>query len=305
MNCCWIINTAISWRNAVSCWPAPRGQVDVVHALYGDEQLDVLLRRRRPLRAGLVASFHLPSERVSDRWQEGDARLTGALDAVVVVSRSQLEDYRRWFDEERVVYVPHGINTERFRPPDAFIPAEEVRLMMVGDTFRDWETLHRVADLCARQNLPASIDAVVPLDAQRHFLGCDNVRLHGRVPEDAFIDLYQRADALLMPVTAATANNAVLEALACGTPVISTSTGGIPDYVDEASGWLFPPGEPRAIVDLVANICRDRAVASTKRAGARAKALTFRWEAVVEQTKAVHAAVVRGTSPARALAALP
>ncbi len=280
-----------------------RGGVDVVHALYGDEQTGVLLRRRRLLRAGLVASFHLPSDLVAERWRGNEARLTGNLDAVVVVSRAQLEDYRRWFGEERVVYIPHGINTGCFRPPDVFRPAETVRLMIVGDTYRDWETLHRVADLCARENLPVAIDAVVPTDARRYFLGCDNVRLHSRVPEDAFIEMYQRADALLLPVTTATANNAVLESLACGTPVISTAADGILDYVDEASGWLFPPGEPRAIVDLVASICRDRSVAFAKRAGARAKALTFGWEVVVEQTRLVHAAVMQGASPARTLAA--
>ena len=146
------------------------------------------------------------------------------------------------------------------------------------------------------------IDAVVPADARRYFLGCDNVRAHTGVPEDAFIDLYQRADALLLPVVDATANNAILESLACGTPVISTATGGILDYVDEASGWLFAPGGHRAVVDLIASISRDRAVASAKRAGARAKALNFGWPSVVSRTRAVHAAVLHGASPARVAA---
>ncbi len=277
-----------------------RGKVDVVHALYGDEQVNILLRRRHQLRARLVVSFHLPSRLVADRWRDQPAHLMDAIDAVVVVSRAQLDDYRHWFGEERVVYIPHGIDTQRFCPPETFVPAHEVRLVMVGDTYRDWETLHRFADICARENLPVGIDAVVPADARRYFIGCDNVTTHTGICEDALIDLYQRADALLLPVLDATANNAILESLACGTPVISTATGGIPDYVDETSGWLFAPRGQRAIADLVAGIARDRSVASAKRAGARAKSLEFCWQTVVEQTRAVHAAVMNGVSPARA-----
>ena len=42
---------------------------DVVHVLFGDEQLDLLLRRRRMLRCPLVATFHLPAERVRRRFR--------------------------------------------------------------------------------------------------------------------------------------------------------------------------------------------------------------------------------------------
>ncbi len=275
-------------------WEAARGGVDVVHALYGDEQLDLLLRRRRRLRARLVATFHLPTENVTQRWAHRQAHLLGGLDAAVVVSRTQLADYRRWLGEGRVVFIPHGVHTERFRPAAPAAPGERLRLLIVGEHMRDWDAMHRAADRCAAANLPVEIDAVLPRSCAQFFTGCDNVRVHHGVPEDALIELYQRADALFLPVTGATANNAVLESLACGTPVITTAIGGMPDYVDEASGWLFPPGERAALVDLIETLCRDRAAALAKRAGARAKALTFRWEEVVAQTRAVHEAVAGG-----------
>lgn len=282
------------------------GKVDVVHALYGDEQLELLLRRRRFLRAGLVASFHLPTESVTDRWTGWQAHLARGIDAAVVVSRSQLADYRQWFGADRVVYIPHGINTERFQP-GARAPGSAdggtapLRLLSVGENMRDFEGMHRLADHCAARNLPVEIDAVLSREVSRVFTGCDNVRVHSGVPEDALIALYQRADALLLPVTGATANNAVLESLACGTPVITTAVGGMTDYVDEESGWLLRHGDRAALIELVEAMGRDRTLAQAKRAGARARALTFRWQAVAEQTRAVHEAVRRGLPPAGAV----
>lgn len=280
------------------------GRVDVVHTLYGEEQLDLLLRRRRFLRAKLVVTFHQPGHKLEDRWETRQAHLARGVDAVVVVARSQLAEFRRWFGADRVVYIPHGINTERFcppaQPPDGGADGR-LRLLTVGEHMRDFETMHRLADHCAAKGLPVDFDAVLSPEAARVFTGCDNVRFHHRVPEDDLIRLYQQADALLLPVEDATANNAVLEALACGTPVITNRVGGMPDYLDEASGWLLGAGDRKALTELVETLCRDRTLALARREAARAKALGFRWEGVVAQTRAVHEAVMRGLPPAGAV----
>ena len=286
-------------------WTSLRGGANLVHALYGDEHLDLLLRRRRWLRAGLVATFHLPTDTVRERWERLQPHLAGGIDAAVVVSRSQLADYRRWLGAERVVYIPHGIDTDRFCPdPGAHAMGRTdgpLRLLTVGQNFRDFEAIHRLADHCAYRGLAVAFDAVIPTEAASALIGCDNVRVHTGVSEDELISLYRRADALLLPVTAATANNAVLESIACGTPVITNDVGGMADYLDEASGWLLAPGDQRALTEFVEAMLRDRTVATAKREGARNRAGLFRWEVVVEQTRAVHEAVVGGRPPAGAV----
>ena len=66
-----------------------------------------------------------------------------------------------------------------------------------------------------------------------------------------------------MPVNEVTATNATLEALACGTPIISNRIGGMPDYVDDACGWLFDKGEVDRVVNLIGDMCRDPHMASS------------------------------------------
>jgi glycosyltransferase involved in cell wall biosynthesis len=273
---------------------------DVVHVLYADEQLDLLLRSRRLLPAPIVASFHLPTPHVTNRFERIHKHLLAGIDAAIVVSRCQLKDFRCWLGRDRVVYVPHGVDTRRFCPSDYESQEGPIRLMIVGHHMRDWEATRRIIDECNARKLPVQIDAVLARAHWPVFTRCANVQLHTGIPEDRLIGLYQQAHALLVPVVDSTANNAVLESLACGTPVISNAVGGIPDYVDETSGWLFGKGEVSGIVELIEQLCDNPEIAWSRREPARLKSLQFIWDSVAKQLIGVYEAVARGDSPAEA-----
>jgi glycosyltransferase involved in cell wall biosynthesis len=274
---------------------------DVVHVLYGDEQLDFLLRARQLLPCPLVASFHLPSRQVANRFEFYQKDLLTRLDAAVVVSRCQLPDFQRWLGPDKVVYVPHGIDTRRFCPGDRSESRDLVRLVMVGDNMRDWKAWRRIIDQCDTERLPVQIDVVVKRCRWQLFARCKNIRLHANLPEDELIRLYQQADALLVPVVDATANNSVLESLACGTPTISNSVGGIPDYVDDTCGWLFQKGDVSGPIKLIRELCDNPDIAWSRREPARRKSLRFSWERIVKRLTRVYEALVVGAQPAAAL----
>jgi hypothetical protein len=63
---------------------------DVMHVLYGDEQLDLLLRWRALLRCRLVVSFYLPADRVSHRFEVIQSGLGKNIDAAIVLARIKL-----------------------------------------------------------------------------------------------------------------------------------------------------------------------------------------------------------------------
>jgi len=274
---------------------------DVVHALYGDDQLDLLLRARSLLPCPLVASFHLPTFRVADRFEQLRDQLLDGIDAAVVVSRCQLEDFRaawggiRWSMCHMALIPELSVRVVMIRS-DA-----ELRLIIVGEHMRDWEASHRIIDECNARNLPVQFDAVLPQALWPVFTGCANTRLRTGLPEEELIRLYQDADALLVPVVDATANNTVLESLACGTPVISNSVGGIPDYVDDTCGWLFGKGEVLGIVKLIEQLCNKPEIAWSLRESARRKSIEFSWDRIAEQMVTIYQAVAGGDSPAEAV----
>jgi hypothetical protein len=80
---------------------------------------------------------------------------------------------------------------------------------------RDWVVIHRTIDEINRRGLDVEFHVVTAEHFFPYLTGCDNLVLHSRVSEAELVGLYRSADVLFLPVTNATANNSILEALAC------------------------------------------------------------------------------------------
>jgi glycosyltransferase involved in cell wall biosynthesis len=257
-------------------WRALRDRADIIHVHYGDWALDMLLRRRRLLPGRLVATFHLPADAVAERFERTQREALQRLDGAVLLSSADLPAFSAWLGPEKVMHIPHGIDTDTFRPAD-FASRKTARFVFVGMMLRDFETAHRVIDRCREEQLDAEFVIVIGAAGRAYFTGCTNARIVSNISEPELIALYQQSDALFLPLLNSTANNAILEALACGLPVISTQIGGVPDYLDDSCGWLLPPVDVDAAYQCVRDIVRNREIATAKRRAARVKAEGFSW----------------------------
>lgn len=259
----------------------------VVHVPYGEEQLDLLLRRRALLPCRLTASFHLPLHLVEPKLDRSSS-LFRRLDGAVVLSTSVLDLFRHYLGYSKVAYIPHGVDAAVFRPAPSRPPGREARFIVVGSNGRDFETVRLVAERCAQERLAVGFDAVILPQAFPELQGLPNVRLHSGLAESELVSLYQRADALFLPLRYAVANNSILESLACGTPVIGTDLEGVRDYVDESCGWLFPPDDPDEAFELVRALSRERGSLAAKRDSAHRRAELFSWETVAALLREAH-----------------
>jgi glycosyltransferase involved in cell wall biosynthesis len=61
----------------------------------------------------------------------------------------------------------------------------------------------------------------------------------------------------------------VLEAFAYGTPVVATAVGGVPDMLDDDSGWLVPPGDRVSFARALHDALQSRPEAEQRAALAR------------------------------------
>lgn len=80
------------------------------------------------------------------------------------------------------------------------------------------------------------------------------VTFHGRVSPKEMPSFYQRADLLVLPSIKETFGCVLIEAMACGKPVLATACGGPQDIVRENSGFLVPPGNIPALVKGLENM---------------------------------------------------
>jgi glycosyltransferase involved in cell wall biosynthesis len=274
---------------------------DVLHVLYGDEQLNQLIRLRSLLRCPLVVSFHLPSYRVARRFEIFQQEIGTKIDAAIVLATNQVRSFEEWIDPRKVVYIPHGIDVSRFCPAERRPDTGRLRLLIVGSHMRDWNVVHRVIDRSNQIGLPIDFHVVTGEQYYPYFTCCENTFMYSNVPESELITLYRQSDALLVPVIDCTANNSVLEGLSCGAPVISTLVGGMPDYVSESCGWLFEKGQVEPILELLQRMSDCRDIAESRRNEARVQALRFDWKQIAKRMLVVYQAVSAGRAPCEAL----
>lgn len=194
--------------------------------------------------------------------------------------------------------VPLGVDLETFRPllVPAAAPTDDavLRLVHVGRLSREKSPHLAVATAVElhRRGVPVRLDVYGEgphLDELEALAGTAPVVFHGFVSgRDELRRRIAEADVALSVCPGETFGLAVLEALACGTPVVTADRGGARELVDVTSGgWAAP--YPAALADAVLELAaRPR---GHLRAGARRRAERYPWSASVDAMLAVHAEV--------------
>ena len=140
-------------------------------------------------------------------------------------------------------------------------PAESVSLVLVGDYTSD--VFH------------SSFSALRELVSQN---GLDSfVRFPGFVPDADLRHFYSAADALVLPSFYEGFGLPVVEAMACGTAVIASNAGALPEIVAEA-GLLFDPNSPVELCQCLSRVLGDQALRDDLVRRGLARAGDFTWE---------------------------
>ncbi|MFO1064485.1 MAG: glycosyltransferase family 1 protein [Pirellulales bacterium] len=114
-------------------------------------------------------------------------------------------------------------------------------------------------------------------------LGIDN-RIHWRsgLSDAELAELYRGAKCLVMPSLYEGFGLPIVEAMACGCPVVCSDRTSLPEVAGDA-GFTFDPGRKEGLVDVVLTLLQDRTpLAAMREAGLRRAAL-YRWDTVAER----------------------
>lgn len=262
-----------------------RSGARIAHFLWGEFASP---RNARPFRKpdGLVVgTFHASARRQRSVIQPR-FRLD-VFDAIAVMSKSQ-EPYflERGVAADRLMTILHGVDLDYFKPAPREGSHDELRLLLVGSTERD----HEFAVSVMKQ-LPAGVGRLRVCTAReqhRHYQGARNIEVLPFLDEAAFLNEYQQADLLFMPMLDCTANNAILESMACGTPVMVNRVGGIPEYVDSSCNVIMDEKREDEWVERLVALSRRRETLEPMRSAARAWAERFSWAIIAERYRAFY-----------------
>ena len=273
----------------------------IIHVLYSEDNLGLLARFRGRPDNRVVATVHQPLA----WWQRqgtDPARLLDRLGGVIALSKSEAQAFSL-ATRAPVHFVPHGIDVDFFCPAeDSSVAARAAnafrRCIFVGNWLRDYRTLHDTIVLLAQRKAHIRFDLVTPEKAPRSpedqallaaLVARADVVWHRDVDDIGLRQLYRSADLLLLPLRESTANNAVLEAMACGLPIVTNHTTGIADYTDSAYASVTAAGDAAAMADSSLRLLDDTPMRQAMARAARAAAVrVYSWQAVAASMKHIY-----------------
>ena len=254
-------------------------------------------------------------------WAERTA--IEAADAVIAVSSGMRADILGCYpalDPARVHVVHNGIDTELYRPTpetDALIKhgvdPDRPYVLFVGRITRQKGVPHllraaRDIDKSAQLILCAGAPDTPAIDQEFRTL-VDELRqsrdgvvwIPEMLPRPEVIQLLTHASLFACPSVYEPLGIVNLEAMACGTPVVASAVGGIPEVVDDGvTGHLVRYDETdqaafeRALAEAIDTVLADPAAARRMGEAGRERAVReFGWDAIARRTVAVYEEILR------------
>lgn len=293
-----------------------RGHYDVVHdnqtlgyGLLGLSRLDLPLVTtvHHPVqidRALDLASARLWRRMALRRWYgftRMQRRVARTLPDVITVSASSAGQIVEHLDvpSNRIEVVPIGTDTDRFSP-DRTVARIPGRVVTTASADTPLKGLLPLVEAIAKVRTERPVELVVvgstkaggPVaDAiERYCLG-QTVRFTGRLSEEDLIQHLRSAELVVVPSLFEGFSLPLVEAMACGTPVVATTGGALPEVAGRhgETALLVPPGDPQALATAIAEALNDASLRARLGAAGRARVVSrFTWRAAASQTAEVY-----------------
>jgi glycosyltransferase involved in cell wall biosynthesis len=224
------------------------------------------------------------------------------IERIFTSSRASARQIERDFGvaRERLCMVANGVDTELYRP-DPAVGRNEHEILCVGRASDPNKGLHTLIEALPR--LPHAVRLTLvdddhPDNSARKravALGCaDRVDVVGRVETDELVRLYRRAALVVVPSRYEGFGLPAAEAMACGTPVVATRAGALPEVMERTGGGLLVQrDDPGALAAGIARLLeRPEARAELGARGRLGVVDAYSWPRIAAATASVYAEAV-------------
>ncbi len=259
-----------------------KNNFDIIHYFYGD----VCLFKQKPKDslAKFVSTIHLKTDRLSSHKIE----ILKSHDCVIALSLSETNNLKELGINS--YFIPHGFQMPVFekRYHKGF-DANLINIFYSGMNYRDFTTFFKIAKKYNERKIPIRFYAVGQLEDNKAKLKeLNNVVICPRLDDNEYYSLLSQCDFNFLPLTFATANNALLEAQALGIVSIIPKISGISDYAESEHNLFYSNYDE--IVALFDNLSKSEI--NTNLSSFSNK---FLWENVYAQLRVVYEDVLRNS----------
>lgn len=230
----------------------------------------------------------------------GEVRLTQESDHILAVSIAEASTIiqRLGGQSERVTIIPPGVDLELFHPGPRGKPSLvfAARLQPLKGLDLAIAAMGLIRPDIRPRLLVAGADSLdfaaysTQLRDQVRQSGLGNdVVFMGPTDHHQLAVLYRQASAVLIPSYSETFSLVALEAQACGTPVLASAVGGLPEaIVDGFTGYLIESREPQVWASIITNLLEDPVSLSKMGTLARIHARRFTWQTMATRVVDVY-----------------
>ncbi|MEA3337658.1 MAG: glycosyltransferase family 1 protein [Chloroflexota bacterium] len=248
--------------------------------------------------------LHVPAlfnnKAINRWWYDQQIRMARRATTLICVSEATRQDAISFMDvsPERCIVVPEGVDRTVFHPPAAEEPAQEPPyILFVGGDYRNKNrcaALAAFSRFCQATTLPHHMIMVGKdsrtdrqVQAKHPELDLARIRRKEQVSQESLARLYRQADVLLFPSTCEGFGLPVLEAMASGTPVITSKLSSLPEVAGDAA-LLVDPYDVDALTTALVRVLGETELANRLRTRGLRRAAAFSWQETARQTLDVY-----------------
>ncbi len=233
------------------------------------------------------------------------ARVAPRLDGITTVSESSRADIETHLrvPAEAVDVVPVGIDPDVFTPPPADRPRDRTSIVVVTSADVPLKGLVHLLEAVAKLRTERAVQLTVvgtarpggPAETALDRLALrEAVRFTGPVPEAELVGLLQNAAVVAIPSLYEGFSLPAIEAMACGTPLVTTDAGALPEVVGSKAGLRVRAGDVGELTAALALVLDSPSLGEQLgRAGRRRVLTAYTWRSTAERTADWYAEVLQ------------
>jgi glycosyltransferase involved in cell wall biosynthesis len=223
--------------------------------------------------------------------------------STVIALTEHMKDAMQAIYSRDIIVVPNGINLNEVAEKETEGGNPSKRVLFVGRLHPVKEVQYLLGAMkMVHQELPeAKLILVGDGEEREHLenltdsLGIrECVEFAGRVPHERVKDYMNQAEVFVLSSLSEGFPVTILEAMACGLPIVATRVGGIPDIIEDGTnGYLVDTMNQEQLAEALLKLLQDEKLRRDISGNNREKAKKYRWDAVAATLEGIYQKSVR------------